>query len=231
MASYISIVEESILQYEPNQIIVAGELYQIVGSDIPEQTFYKSLERLSKSGKIVHLTKGLYYRPKKNRFGMIPISEEEIARHYIRNGKGVLIGYRMYNQKGITTQVSKQVEILSTALSEDRKNIQNVSVKKISAELTEETIPVIETLDILGSYNKIEDINRKVLLAYLEKFAELYSDEAANHVLSRMKYKKSTIAFFASVLNHMNVANTLNQYLSPMSDYKIPNLEVLYEFA
>ena len=65
----------------------------------------------------------------------------------------------------------------------------------------------------------------KALGAYMEAFSRKYSDEAAQYILSRMKYKKSTIAFLSSVLNHFKVKNTLGSYLSPLSDYKIPDVE------
>ena len=50
--------------------------------DIPEKTCCKVLERMVKSGSLVRLTKGLYYRPKKTRFGTVPMSEDEIIRYY-----------------------------------------------------------------------------------------------------------------------------------------------------
>ena len=231
MKSYAGAVEEAVKGYEPNQIIEANELYRTKLPQIPEQTFYKSMERLVKSGELVHLTKGLYYRPKKTRFGSVPISEEEISEHYLRSGEGMLVGYRMFNRKGITTQIGKQVEILSNTIPEGKKNIKNVSVRKITAELNDKTIPVIEILEILQNFYKIEDMNTNALIASLKAFSKRYSDEAAHHVLAHMKYKKSTIAFLMSVLNHMKVKNTLGSYLSPMSEYKIPNVEALYEFA
>lgn len=231
MAGLINTVETEIQKYPENQVIVANELYKKVATELSEQNFYKSLERLHKSGKLAHLTKGLYYRPKVGRFGQVPISEKEIVHHYIKNNRGVMIGYRMYNEKGITSQISKRTEILSSALSEEKKNIQNVLVRKASVALTGKTIPVIEMLEILQDYRNIEDINKKALLTCINAFAEKYSDKAANAVLTKMKYKKSTIAFMAAVLNHLHVPHTLDKYLSPLSDYKIPNVEVLYESA
>ena len=231
MASYANTVETAVLNYQPNQLIVANELYKSIDQKIPEQTFYKTLERMTKSGKLVHLTKGLYYRPKKSRFGIIPISDEEISAHYLKAGHGVMVGYRMYNKKGLTTQIGKQVDILSNALHEEKKNIQNVSVRKISIKLNTETIPIIETLEILQNYRHIEDMNVAAMAACLNRFAELYSDEAADQVLERVKYKKSTIAFMEAILNHLGIRNSLGKYLSPMSDYKIPRLEALYEFT
>lgn len=225
------IVESAIEEIPFNQLIITSDLYRKFSFEITEQAFYKTMERLSKSGKLIHLTKGVYCRPKKTRFGTIPISEDEIANYYLENHRGILVGYRMFNQKGITTQISKQIEILSTALAEEQKHICNVSVRRITAPLTEETIPVIETMEILQAYQGIEDIDITVLTEYMAGFAQVYSESAMEIVLTNRKYKKSTIAFIAAFLDYHQVKHTLNRYLSPLSDYKIPNVEELHEFA
>lgn len=89
-------------------------------------TYYKTLERMSKKGSLVHLTKGVYYRSKKSRFGAIPIIEKESVNHYTSDGQGIIIGYRLYIQKGLTIQISKRVEVLSSVILEQRKNINNL---------------------------------------------------------------------------------------------------------
>ena len=186
---------------------------------------------MSKQGSLVHLTKGLYYRPKKSRFGAIPISEKEIVGHYTSGGQGIVIGYRLYNQKGLTTQISKRVEVLSSAVSEQKKNINNVCVTNSGIALTQETIPVIETMEILQNYKSIEDISKSALAAYMREFARGYSDTAAVFVLKNRKYKKSTIAFLERFLNYFGVENTLHQFLSALSSYAIPEMEEFYEPA
>ena len=184
---------------------------------------------MSKQGTLVHLTKGLYYRPKKSRFGVIPISEKEIVGHYTSDGQGIVIGYRLYNQKGLTTQISKRIEVLSSALSEQKKNINNVCVTNSGIALTQETVPVIETMEILQNYKSIEDINKSALAAYMREFALEYSDTAAVFVLKNRKYKKSSIAFLERFLNYFGVENTLHQFLSALSSYAIPEMEEFYE--
>ena len=191
-------------------------------------TYYKTLERMCKKGFLVHLTKGLYYRPKNTRFGTVPISEKDIVDHYIKDNQGIVLGYRLYNQKGLTTQISKRVEILSSAVPGKKKNIHNVYVMNISISLTPETIPIIETLEILQNYKSIEDINNTALAAYMKEFARQYSDEDTVYVLKNRKYKKSTIAFLESFLNHFQVKNSLNQFLSSLSSYNIPDMKEFY---
>ena len=186
---------------------------------------------MSKQGSLVHLTKGLYYRPKKSRFGTVPISEKEIISHYTNDGRGIVIGYSLYNQKGLTTQISKRIEILSSAISEQKKHIHNVCVANSGIALTQDTIPVIETMEILQNYKSIEDIRKSALAAYMREFATEYSDTAAVFVLKNRKYKKSTIAFLERFLNYLGVENTLHQFLSALSSYAIPEMEEFYEPA
>ena len=81
----------------------------------------------------------------------------------------------------------------------------------------------------MQNYSKIEDVNKRALIAYMDNFAKSYSDNAAIYVLERMKYKKATIAFLESFLNYLHVSNTLNRYLSSMSVYAIPTMEEIYE--
>lgn len=229
MSSYTKYIEATIAQEPENKLLEASTLYLKSFGTVPEMTFYKTLERMSKQGTLVHLTKGLYYRPKKSKFGLIPISENEIISHYTEAGKGIVVGYRLYNQKGLTTQISKRVEVLSSALSEQKKNINNVCVMNSGIALTQETIPVIETMEILQNYKSIEDVSKSALAAYMKKFASGYSDTAAIFVLKNRKYKKSTIAFLESFLNFFKIENTLNQFLSALSSYEIPEMEEFYE--
>lgn len=231
MASSAEAVTLKLNLYQPNQLIIASDLYRAVSDHMTEVAFYKTLERLCDAGSLMHLTRGVYYRPKVSRFGTVPISEKEIADFYLRNGMGIIVGYRMYNKKGLTTQVGKRMEILSTSLKEERKNIRNVSIRRIPIRLEKETIPVIETLEILQAYDSIEDLNKNALYHYMSEFASVYSDDAFKYVVRGIKYKKSTIASLAAFLSYFHIENSLSEYLSPVSSYKIPNLEALYESA
>ena len=97
--------------------------------------------------------------------------------------------------------------------------------------LTQDTIPVIETMEILQNYKSIEDVKKSALAAYMREFAMRYSDAAAVLVLKNRKYKKSTIAFLERFLNYLGVENTLHQFLSALSSYAIPEMEEFYEPA
>jgi len=214
-----------------NTIIEIGSLYRERFFGDSETAFAKAVERMTKSGKLISLARGVYYKPKMTNFGPAPLSDNAIAEFYMQDGHGIVIGYRLYNEKGITTQVGKNVEILSDSLRGEQKRARNVRVRKSSVEISPSTKPVIEAMEILQNYNKIEDLNRRGLAEYMEKFASGYSERATHEVIQKRKYKKSTIAFLKAFLDHLNVPNTLGQYLSDLSTYKIPRMEEIYETA
>ena len=229
MEKNTGIINEYIKSLATYTIIEAGKLYQEKFSEIPATTFHKAIERLTKSGELVHLAKGMYYRPKESRYGQVPLSDEYIAGYFMEDGQGIYVGYKLYNEKGLTTQVGKNLDVLSEIVTGEKKNAQNVRVEKSNVALNEKTIPVIETLEILQNYGKIEDINKKRLTKYMEKYAKQYSEKAVDEVLAARKYKKSTIAFLKAFLDYLNVKNTLEKHLSKLSVYNIPSVEELYE--
>lgn len=224
-------IERYLCTITENTVIEANNIYSLFVDDMTEAAFYKALERFCKNGSLVRLTRGIYYRPKKSRFGNVPMRDQDIVSYYIENQKGLIAGYKLYNQKGLTTQISKQTEVFSNRVSGQQKTVQNVLVRNISCDLNEERVAIIEALEILQNYSKIEDINNKALITYMEMFAQSYSDNAAIYVLKHMKYKKATIAFLESFLNHLHVNNTLGQFLSSMSVYANPSMEKIYEIT
>ena len=77
----------------------------------------------------------------------------------------------------------------------------------------------------MQNYYDIEQLNKPKFARFAKQFALNYSDEAAVYVLEHMKYKKSTIAFMKKVLDMYKVENSLQQYLSYASSYKVPAVQ------
>lgn len=231
MNSYAKAIHNLIVSKPENTPLIARDVY-LECSEIPEATFYKTLERMCSKGELVHLTKGTYYRPKQGRFGIVPISSEEIVNHFTERGKGVVVGYGLYNGKGLTTQIPKKEYILTSSIAESKKQIENVVIEKINFELTPEVIATIEMMETLQNFSKIEDLNKSAFVKYAEEYSNNhYSNDTIEYVLNNRKYKKSTIAFLKSLLDKVNIKNNLSRYLSPLSNYSFPSMEELYGIA
>lgn len=228
--TYKEMIESSIMKKEVNVLIDAREMYKEF-ADIPEATFYKVLERLKNSGKLAHLSTGIYYRPANSRFGIVPIQEGSVTNHYTRESRGMLIGYQLYNKRGLTTQISKKTEVLSNALKENSKKIENVLVKKTPIKFDKKVINTVEMLEILQNCEKIEDLNQTAFATYMRDNIFKYSEKSTIYVLNNMKYKKSTIASLVKFLEYFGINNTLRTYLSQLSSYNTPDVEELYEIT
>ena len=228
MNSQARAIEEFIFRQPENKILTAKQVYKQLPEHFSEQAFYQTLTRLTQKGMLCHLTKGLYYRPRCSRFGVVPLGEQAIVEHYTAGGQGMVVGYRLYYQLGLTTQISKNVDILSNVLQENKKTVSNVKVSRLDLNFDATICNAIATLEILQNYRNIEDINHRQMAEYLRKFALNYSEDAIQTVLRHRKYKKATIAFLAAFLGYWNTKHTLQQYLSRLSAYAVPQMEEFY---
>lgn len=216
MSSYAKEIKDVIFDMSPNEIFEASALKDTQFSHIPDAAYYKMLERMTKYEQLTRLAKGVYCRPEAD--------EQAIVDFYTKGKTGIVIGEALYKEKHIIEKHNPQIVILSNKLREDKKHIGDVCVEKIDIEINDETIPAVQTLEILQNYNKIENRNQNRFLAYMKYFAEQYSDEATKYVIENKKYKKSTIAFMQRMLSWHGVDNSLDRYLSTLSEYKIPTI-------
>lgn len=224
------VVREALGRFKENELFLASKFYRQELSDkIGEAAYYKTLERMCKSGELMKIAKGTYHLPKASKYGIVPPSEKEIISAFTKNETGTVIGYSLYNSLNLTTQISKSVNIMSSALEGFSKTIRNITVQRASLVYSENVQNMIHGLEVLQNFSMIQDINYAAFISYTEKLAGLYNENSIKEILAACKYKKSTIAFLQEILKHYRVENNLEMYLSSLSEYKYPRMEELYE--
>lgn len=225
-----TIVMQAVEQMKPNQVFFAGQLYrEELFGQVTEAAFYKTVERLCKEGVLSKVAQGTYCRPKTGKFGVLPPSETEIVTEFTKNKTGMRIGYSLYNSLQLTTQIGKNIEVLTSCIEQGQKTIGNVRLMQCIVEYEPDTQSVIQMLEILQNYEEIQDLNLRRFLAYTEAFAGSYSEEAFRKVYLVRRYPKRVIAFLAEILNYYGTKHGLSRYLSALSEYKHPRMEELYE--
>lgn len=226
------VIRNAIKEYKENELIFASKLYKEKLSEcISELSYYKMLERMCKNGELAKIGKGIYYIPKLTRYGMVAPSENQIIHTFTKNDSGMIIGYKMYNDLNLTTQVSKTIDVLSSDLDNLSKTLKNVKIKQVDIDFTYETKNMITTLEVLQNYYKIQDLNHASFVEYTKKFIQTYKDQTFEIVVSKINYKKSTISFLKEILNYYQIPNNLDSHLSTLSTYKHPTMEEIYELA
>lgn len=225
-------VRQTIERIPENELIFASKLYtQQLSNKVTESAYYKTLERLCKAGELCKIAKGTYYRPKVSKYGIVPPSQKEIVSTFTEPDKGTVVGYFLYNSLKLTTQLSKTVEVFSSALEQQTKNISNVLLQFCNLIYTPEVKGTIHIMEVLKNFGEIQDLDYSQFIKFCEQFAATYNDEVFEQVCRQMKYQKKTISFLQSILTHYHVPNNLNRYLSSLSEYRHPTMEEIYEAA
>ena len=168
---------------------------------------------------------------KKSKYGIVPPSDQEIVSTFVKNGKGMVVGYSLYNALNLTTQISKSIQIMSSTLESYTKTIRNVIVHQVPIEFSKEIQNMIKGLEVLQNFYEIQDLNYKAFIEFTETLAQNYIEELFIREELYKRYKKSTIAFLREILNYYHKENNLDVYLSALSDHKHPKMEELYEIA
>lgn len=213
-----------------NTLIMAGKLYrEKFASQMSETAYTQMLSRLCKSGAIERISKGIYCRPKKTRFGAVLPSDQEIVEQFTAKNNGVLVGYGLYNSLGVTTQVPRRLTAYSSASEEQLKQIGNVTIHKYDLNYSEETKAVIRMMELLHHHKDIQDINYAALLRSTEALSKQYSEKAFDAVQRTIGYPKWTVAFLREVLDFYRIPNRLSKHLSALSDYRFPRMDELYK--
>lgn len=227
-----AIVEQALSSYPINQLILASKLYtEFFSTQMTEQAYYKTLQRLCEKNILAKIAKGIYCKPMETRFGTVLPSSKEIVNEFTKNSTGTVVGYSMYNALNLTTQVAKNIEVYSANMDEQQKKVGSVYLTKCQMNFHKDAIRTIQILEVLQHYDTIQDMNNYSFLRLCEEYSGNYNADACKYVLSKIKYSKRTIAFLRNILNFHGVKNSLNEYLSSLSEYRIPSMEELYETA
>jgi hypothetical protein len=181
------------------------------------------------SGKIAKLAKGKYYKPENTVFGNLPPNQSQVVKDLLEeNGKttGYLTGYSIYNQFGLTTQVSNTIQI---GKNEVRPNLKRgfymISFVKQKNTITKDNIPLFQILDSIRYIKKIPDSSIETSCKRLLAIIKTLSDkEISTMVRLSLKYPPATRALLGALLEQLQlgfVTEPLFKSLNPISKYKL----------
>ncbi|MBK6979377.1 MAG: hypothetical protein IPH28_21685 [Cytophagaceae bacterium] len=199
-----------------------------------KEAIIKALNRMAASGKIAKLSKGKYYKPENTPFGKLQPSLAQIVKDLLEeNGKilGYLTGYSIYNQLGLTTQVSNTIQIgkneIRSAFKRERYSISYVKQKNT---ITKENIPLLQILDAIRYIKNIPDAKIEASCRrFLGILQALKPKERETLVRLALKYPPATRALLGAMfdeLTEVNLAKDLMKSLNSITKYKLGGVQV-----
>lgn len=197
-----------------------------------KEAVIKALNRMVALDKIAKLSKGKYYKPEGTVFGNLQPNQTQVVKDLLENdGKviGYLTGYSIYNQLGLTSQVSSTIQIgKNETRPEFKRERYTISFIKQKNTITKENIPLLQILDAIRFIKRIPDTNTasscKRFLAILNDLSE--SDKTTMIRLA-MKYPPVTRALLGALLSETGeskLTDPLQKSLNPITSFKLPGV-------
>lgn len=197
-----------------------------------KEAVIKALNRMAKSGKIAKLSKGKYYKPETTPFGNLLPDQKQVVKDLLEeNGKiiGYLTGYSIYNQLGLTTQVSNTIQIGRNQIRPNFKRERyTISFIKQKNTITKENIPLLQILDALRYIKKIPDAGiESSCRRFLSILKEITENDKSTLVRLALKYPPVTRALLGAMLEQLQqaeITQPLFKSLNPITKYKISGI-------
>ena len=194
-----------------------------------KEAVIKALNRMVAAGKITKLFKGRFYKAENTVFGSLEPNQYQVVKDLLEvDGKtiGYLTGYSIYNQLGLTTQVSNTIQIgkneTRPAFKRGRYTIAFIKQKN---NITKENVSLLQILDAIRYIKKIPDASiseaSKRFLAILKEKSE---KEKTTLIRLAQKYPPATRALLGALLDElglMDLSESLYQSLNPITTYEI----------
>ena len=197
-----------------------------------KEAVIKALNRMVAVNKIAKLSKGKYYKPEGTVFGNLQPNQLQVVKDLLENdGKviGYLTGYSIYNQLGLTSQVSNTIQIgKNETRPEFKRERFTISFIKQKNTITKDNIPLLQILDAIRFIKKIPDSNTvsscKRFLAILKDLSE---SDKTTMVRLALKYPPVTRALLGALLcetGESKLTDSLRKSLNPITVFKLPGV-------
>jgi hypothetical protein len=204
-----------------------------------KEAVIKALNRMVNSGKIAKLSKGKFYKPEITPFGQLQPNQEQVVKDLLsEDGKitGYLTGYSIFNQLGLTTQISNTIQIgknqIRPNFKRERYTISFITQKNT---ITKENVPLLQILDTIRLIRKVPDAtiesSCKRLLVIINN---LPIKEKNTIVRLALRYQSGTKALLGALLDEQSsnsFSEPLYKSLNPITAYKFAGADKVLSFA
>lgn len=210
-----------------------GQLFQYDQLSISSDEYpaaVKALGRMVSAGMLRRATTGRYYKPEKTVFGELKPGEEQLLKPYLFAGNrriAYVTGTALYNRMGLTTQVSKVINVASR----DKRiitTVNNLTVKPVKsyADVTDENYNFLEILDAIKDIRIIPDVDRKGALQLLAQIIQALSAAGKEQLITiGLKYPPRAKALLGALLTQLKtdpvLLQSLKNNLNPLSTYQL----------
>lgn len=170
-------------------------------SEVPYKTLLKILNRLEEEGLLNPVSKGVYF------IGEKPVDEELIFDEYVDDGKGMFIGYQLFNDVGISNYVDCKIEIYTNNIKSKQKSVGQYFLKKVDLEFDDDTVDLVALLEIIDTGYSMKGCDFMAYKKTVDMLLKSYSDSSFEKIVKAIHYKYSTIKQLSELLEANSIDN------------------------
>lgn len=186
----------------------------------------QALHRLNIKEKIGKIGRGIYFKPRKTRFGILKPSQEQILSYLMREGDRYVTGLGVYNALGLTTQVPN---VITMAANYRKKPQQfgNIRIEYVITkhEIKQEDVPLFQLLDAVRDIKMIpdQDIRMKIriLLNHLKKLGESSRRRLFQLALKYRPATRALVGAMGEYLGERKAVAFLKESLNRITKYRL----------
>lgn len=170
-------------------------------AEVPYKTLLKILNRLEEEGLLKPVSKGVYF------IGEKPVDEELVFDEYVDDGKGMFVGYQLFNDVGISNYVDCKTEIYTNNIKSKQKSVCQYFLKKVDLEFDDDTIDLVALLEIIDTGYSMKGCDFMAYKKTVDILLKSYSDSSFEKIVKAIHYKYSTIKQLRELLEANSIDN------------------------
>lgn len=203
------IIKNRINEFQETEPIFIDE----VTKDFMDQrdAVYVAINRFVHEGIIESYAKGVYYKPRKTRFGKVGIDKRLLVqkKYLMRNDEilGYITGPEIWNNWGLTTQIPNRTWIAQNIRQKRIDDKINVVLVKAKGDIKKTNVKALQYLDVIEQIDQIQDAKRedvveKLIKIFVNKFDVLDKIAVIEEV---KKYQKRVKVLFGLIAERANI--------------------------
>ena len=170
-------------------------------AEVPYKTLLKILNRLEEEGLLKPVSKGVYF------IGEKLVDEELIFDEYVDNGKGMFVGYQLFNDVGISDYFDRQIEIYTNNIKSKQKSVGQYFLKRVELEFDDDIVDLVALLEILDAGYSMKGFDFMACKKTVDMLLQSYSDSSFQKIVKAIRYEYSTIKKLSELLDANSIDN------------------------
>ena len=161
----------------------------------------KILNRLEEEGLLKPVSKGVYF------IGEKPVDEELIFDEYVDDGKGMFVGYQLFNDVGISDYGDCKIEIYTNNIKSKQKSVGQYLLKRVDLEFDDDIVDLVALLEIIDIGYSMKGCDFMAYKNTVDMLLKSYSDSSFEKIVKAIRYKYSIVKQISELLDANSIDN------------------------